>query len=37
MYGGNAFFKGNLYKKDVGNLRIEDPFVKEIAIIKKKI
>lgn len=36
-YGGNAFFKGNLDKKDVGNLRIEDPFVKEIAIIKKKI
>ena len=28
---------GNLDKKDVGNLRIEDPFVKEIAIIKKKI
>lgn len=36
-YGGNVFFKGNLDKKDVGNLRVEDPFVKEIAIIKKKI
>lgn len=30
------FLKEILTKKDVGNLRIEDPFVKEIAIIKKK-
>ncbi len=27
-YGGGAIFKGNLNKKDINNLRIEDPFVK---------
>ena len=26
-YGGNAFFKGNLNKKDIDKLSIEDPFV----------
>ena len=29
-YGGNTFFKGNLNKKDIDNLSIDDPFVKEI-------
>ena len=32
-YGGNAFFKGNLNKKDIDKLSIEDPFVKEIIEI----
>lgn len=32
-YGGNAFFKGNLNKKDVHKLSIDDPFVKEIIEI----
>ena len=32
-YGGNAVFKGNLNKKDIGNLNIEDPFVKEVIEI----
>jgi len=29
-YGGNAFFKGNLNKKDIDKLTTWDPFVKEI-------
>ena len=32
-YGGNAFFKGNLNKKDIDKLSIDDPFVKEIIEI----
>ena len=32
-YGGGAIFKGNLNKKDINNLRIEDPFVKEVMEI----
>ena len=32
-YGGNAVFKGNLNKKDIDNLNIEDPFVKEVIEI----
>ena len=31
--GGNAFFKGNLNKKDIDKLSIDDPFVKEIIDI----
>ena len=32
-YGGKAFFKGNLNKKDIDKLSIDDPFVKEIIDI----
>ena len=32
-YGGNAFFKGNLNKKDIDKLSIDDPFAKEIIEI----
>ena len=31
--GGEAILKGNLIKKDVKNLKISDPFVKEILVI----
>ena len=31
--GGEAILKGNLNKKDVNNLKISDPFVKEILVI----
>ena len=31
--GGNAVFKGNLNKKDIDNLNIGDPFVKEVIEI----
>ena len=30
---GEAILKGNLNKKDVNNLKISDPFVKEILVI----
>ena len=33
--GGEAILKGNLNKKDVNNLKISDPFVKEILVICK--
>ena len=32
-YGGEAILKGNLHKKDINNLTISDPFVKEIREI----
>ena len=32
-YGGYTVFKGNLDKKDIDNLNIEDPFVREVIEI----
>ena len=32
-YGGYAVFKANLDKKDIDNLNIEDPFVREVIEI----
>ena len=35
--GGEAILKGNLNKKDVNNLKISDPFVKEILVIWSEV
>ena len=35
--GGEAILKGNLNKKDVNNLKISDPFVKEILVILSEV
>ena len=36
-YGGEAILKGNLNKKDINNLTISDPFVKEILEIWSEV
>ena len=35
--GGEVILKGNLNKKDVNNLKISDPFVKEILVIWSEV
>ena len=35
--GGEAILKGNLNKKDVNNLKISEPFVKEILVIWSEV
>ena len=35
--GGQVILKGNLNKKDVNNLKISDPFVKEILVIWSEV
>ena len=36
-HGGEAILRGNLNKKDVNNLKISDPFVKEILVIWSEV